>query len=110
MYIASCLRRNRFSAARSDGDRRRRYRKIIASTKTEHTVRTNVRIRTTPDDIETASHKRRRRHAAIQFMRSDKVFAAGGLAIVDWEFCVSGNGLIDIGNFFRFSYDYEASA
>jgi len=32
------------------------------------------------------------------------------LAIVDWEFCISGNGLIDIGNFFRFLYDYEESA
>jgi aminoglycoside phosphotransferase (APT) family kinase protein len=32
------------------------------------------------------------------------------LAIIDWEFCVSGNGLIDIGNFFRFAYDYEGSA
>src|SRR5438128_8889911 len=79
MYIASCLRRNRFSAARADGDRRRRYRKIIASTKTEHTVRTNVRIRNTPDDIETASHKRRRPHAAInlcaqiRFLRSTAI-------------------------------------
>jgi Ser/Thr protein kinase RdoA (MazF antagonist) len=32
------------------------------------------------------------------------------LAIIDWEFCLSGNGLIDIGNFFRFSYDYDAVA
>jgi Ser/Thr protein kinase RdoA (MazF antagonist) len=31
-------------------------------------------------------------------------------AILDWEFCVSGNGLIDIGNFFRFSYDYPPDA
>lgn len=31
-------------------------------------------------------------------------------AILDWEFCVSGNGLIDIGNFFRFSYDYTPDA
>jgi aminoglycoside phosphotransferase (APT) family kinase protein len=29
------------------------------------------------------------------------------LAILDWEFCLSGNGLIDLGNFFRFSYDYS---
>jgi Ser/Thr protein kinase RdoA (MazF antagonist) len=32
------------------------------------------------------------------------------LAVVDWEFCVSGNGLIDLGNFFRFSYDYTPDA
>jgi len=31
-------------------------------------------------------------------------------AILDWEFCVSGNGLIDLGNFFRFSYDYPPDA
>ncbi len=31
-------------------------------------------------------------------------------AILDWEFCVSGNGLIDLGNFFRFSYDYPDGA
>jgi Ser/Thr protein kinase RdoA (MazF antagonist) len=32
------------------------------------------------------------------------------LGIIDWEFCVSGNGLIDIGNFLRFPYDYAATA
>ena len=32
------------------------------------------------------------------------------LAVIDWEFCVSGNGLIDLGNFFRFSYDYAPDA
>ena len=32
------------------------------------------------------------------------------LAVLDWEFCVSGNGLIDLGNFFRFSYDYAPDA
>ncbi|HPI40689.1 MAG TPA: aminoglycoside phosphotransferase family protein, partial [Pseudobdellovibrionaceae bacterium] len=32
------------------------------------------------------------------------------LGIIDWEFTVSGNGLIDIGNFFRFFYDYPAEA
>jgi hypothetical protein len=26
--------------------------------------------------------------------------------ILDWEFSLSGNGYIDIGNFFRFPYDY----
>ncbi len=31
-------------------------------------------------------------------------------AIIDWEFCLSGNGLIDLGNFFRFSYDYPEGA
>jgi Ser/Thr protein kinase RdoA (MazF antagonist) len=31
-------------------------------------------------------------------------------AILDWEFCVSGNGLVDLGNFFRFAYDYPAEA
>jgi Ser/Thr protein kinase RdoA (MazF antagonist) len=36
--------------------------------------------------------------------------ASGVLAIIDWEFCISGNGLIDLGNFFRFAYDYDASA
>ena len=30
--------------------------------------------------------------------------------IVDWEFCLSGNGLIDLGNFFRFAYDYPEGA
>lgn len=30
--------------------------------------------------------------------------------IIDWEFADSGNGLIDIGNFFRFAYDYPAEA
>ena len=32
------------------------------------------------------------------------------LAIIDWEFCLSGNGLVDVGNFFRFSYDFDMSA
>lgn len=32
------------------------------------------------------------------------------LGIIDWEFTASGNGLIDIGNFFRFSYDYPIEA
>lgn len=27
--------------------------------------------------------------------------------LIDWEFAQSGNGLIDLGNFFRFSYDYD---
>lgn len=31
-------------------------------------------------------------------------------AVLDWEFCLSGNGLIDIGNFFRFAYDYTHGA
>ena len=30
--------------------------------------------------------------------------------ILDWEFCLSGNGLIDLGNFFRFLYDYPSDA
>jgi aminoglycoside phosphotransferase (APT) family kinase protein len=30
--------------------------------------------------------------------------------LIDWEFCLSGNGLIDAGNFFRFAYDYDAGA
>lgn len=30
--------------------------------------------------------------------------------VIDWEFCLSGNGLIDIGNFFRFAYDYPTEA
>src|SRR5207237_962672 len=32
------------------------------------------------------------------------------LAVIDWEFCLSGNGLGDLGNFFRFEYDYPADA
>jgi aminoglycoside phosphotransferase (APT) family kinase protein len=28
------------------------------------------------------------------------------LGIIDWEFSDSGNGMIDLGNFFRFDYDY----
>lgn len=32
------------------------------------------------------------------------------LAIIDWEFCLSGNGLGDLGNFFRFEYDYPSVA
>ena len=32
------------------------------------------------------------------------------VGIIDWEFADSGNGLIDIGNFFRFSYDYPSEA
>jgi fructokinase len=32
------------------------------------------------------------------------------LAIIDWEFCLSGNGLGDLGNFFRFEYDYPSGA
>jgi Ser/Thr protein kinase RdoA (MazF antagonist) len=32
------------------------------------------------------------------------------LAIIDWEFCLSGNGLGDLGNFFRFEYDYPSEA
>lgn len=30
--------------------------------------------------------------------------------VLDWEFSLSGNGHIDIGNFFRFPYDYPESA
>lgn len=37
----------------------------------------------------------------------DKKHSVG---IIDWEFSNSGNGLIDLGNFFRFSYDYPADA
>jgi Ser/Thr protein kinase RdoA (MazF antagonist) len=32
------------------------------------------------------------------------------LAVIDWEFCLSGNGLADLGNFFRFEYDYPPEA
>jgi Ser/Thr protein kinase RdoA (MazF antagonist) len=32
------------------------------------------------------------------------------IAILDWEFCLSGNGLLDLGNFFRFAYDYAPEA
>lgn len=32
--------------------------------------------------------------------------SASLLAVIDWEFCLSGNGLGDLGNFFRFEYDY----
>jgi Ser/Thr protein kinase RdoA (MazF antagonist) len=32
------------------------------------------------------------------------------LAVLDWEFCLSGNGLGDLGNFFRFEYDYPDTA
>ncbi len=32
------------------------------------------------------------------------------LGVIDWEFADSGNGLIDIGNFFRFEYDYPSGA
>lgn len=32
------------------------------------------------------------------------------LAIIDWEFCLSGNGLGDLGNFLRFEYDYPSGA
>ena len=32
------------------------------------------------------------------------------LAVIDWEFALSGNGVIDLGNFFRFSYDYETKS
>ena len=32
------------------------------------------------------------------------------LGIIDWEFSDSGNGMIDLGNFFRFSYDYPNGA
>jgi len=32
------------------------------------------------------------------------------MAVIDWEFCLSGNGLGDLGNFFRFEYDYPGMA
>ena len=32
------------------------------------------------------------------------------LSIIDWEFCLSGNGLGDVGNFFRFEADYPEGA
>jgi len=32
------------------------------------------------------------------------------LGIIDWEFSDSGNGMIDLGNFFRFEYDYPKHA
>ncbi len=34
----------------------------------------------------------------------------GRISIFDWEFCLSGNGLIDLGNFFRFPGDYPPGA
>jgi Ser/Thr protein kinase RdoA (MazF antagonist) len=36
--------------------------------------------------------------------------AASLLAVIDWEFCLSANGLADLGNFFRFEYDYPITA
>lgn len=36
--------------------------------------------------------------------------SASLLAVIDWEFCLSGNGLGDLGNFFRFEYDYPPVA
>jgi len=36
--------------------------------------------------------------------------SASVMAVIDWEFCLSGNGLGDLGNFFRFEYDYPAGA
>lgn len=32
------------------------------------------------------------------------------LAVIDWEFCLAGNGLGDLGNFFRFEYHYPSAA
>ncbi|MBV2167105.1 MAG: aminoglycoside phosphotransferase family protein [Bdellovibrio sp.] len=32
------------------------------------------------------------------------------LGVIDWEFCLAGNGLMDLGNFFRFEYDYPPGA
>lgn len=32
------------------------------------------------------------------------------LGVIDWEFGCSGNGLADLGNFFRFPYDYPTGA
>ena len=32
------------------------------------------------------------------------------LVVIDWEFALSGNGVLDLGNFFRFSYDYETKS
>jgi aminoglycoside phosphotransferase (APT) family kinase protein len=34
----------------------------------------------------------------------------GVVGVIDWEFSLSGNGLIDLGTFFRFSYDYPDGA
>jgi hypothetical protein len=40
----------------------------------------------------------------------DLIGRKGLLAVIDWEFCLSGNGLGDLGNFFRFEYDYPSMA
>ena len=36
--------------------------------------------------------------------------SAALLAVIDWEFCLSGNGLADLGGFFRFEHDYPTVA
>jgi aminoglycoside phosphotransferase (APT) family kinase protein len=52
----------------------------------------------------------RRQLVHCDFNPKNIMVATGGTpkvtGIIDWEFCVSGNGLIDLGNFFRFEYDY----
>src|SRR5262249_15175769 len=50
----SCLRRNRFSAANAEDDRKLRAKSDNASTKTPNTVSTNAQQK---PDIEIASHK-----------------------------------------------------
>src|SRR5262245_65089912 len=55
-YSASCLRRNRFSAASAAEDRRLRQKKVRTSTEMRTTQRMNSRMRERVD-IATASHK-----------------------------------------------------
>jgi aminoglycoside phosphotransferase (APT) family kinase protein len=55
----------------------------------------------------------RRQLVHSDFNPKNLMIAARGdavLAVIDWEFCLSGNGLGDLGNFFRFEYDYPSGA
>jgi aminoglycoside phosphotransferase (APT) family kinase protein len=56
----------------------------------------------------------RRQLVHCDFNPKNTMVAAGNdgavSGVIDWEFCVSGNGLMDLGNFFRFAYDYPDGA
>src|SRR5215471_11681222 len=74
MYSPSCLRRNRFSAARADGERRVRRKKDSASMNTPTTLRTNSTSEERLDMPESIAQSASP-EMQLRLLGSDEVFA-----------------------------------
>src|SRR5262249_44450150 len=81
MYSPSCLRRNRFSAARADGERRVRRKKDSASINTPTTLRTNSTSEERLDMPESIAQSARP-STQLRLLGSDEVFADHSPAVV----------------------------